>query len=127
MPLFCPTETKRRCKTRKPLIRNASATVHGLFFQFGRACGPRASPKLITLLGGTELARKVQQGTQCDPNPPVSSAIPETPQCLPPASSYPGPSDIGNELTDIMRLWFTARVRRVLFAEPFLRLRVSSP
>ena len=37
---------------------------------------------LITLLGGTELAREVQQTTQYYPNPPVHSAIPPTPaQC----------------------------------------------
>jgi cyclohexyl-isocyanide hydratase len=36
---------------------------------------------LITLLGGTELAREVQQNTQYYPDPPVRSAIPPAPQC----------------------------------------------
>jgi transcriptional regulator GlxA family with amidase domain len=37
---------------------------------------------LISLLGGTELARQVQQSTQYYPDPPVRSAIPQSPdQC----------------------------------------------
>ena len=46
----------------------------------------RAALKLIELLGGTELAQKVQQATQYYPDPPVSSTLPPTPaQCPIPA------------------------------------------
>jgi cyclohexyl-isocyanide hydratase len=48
----------------------------------GVASGLDAALKLIELLGGQELAEKVQQATQYYPDPPVSSAIPATPaQC----------------------------------------------
>lgn len=47
----------------------------------GISAGLDEALMLITLLGGTELAREVQQSTQYYPNPPVSSAIPSAPQC----------------------------------------------
>lgn len=48
----------------------------------GVAAGLDASLKLIEILGGTELAKKVQQATQYYPDPPVSSEVPPTPaQC----------------------------------------------
>jgi cyclohexyl-isocyanide hydratase len=55
----------------------------------GVASGLDESLKLIELLGGIDLARKVQQNTQYYPDPPVSSTIPPTPaQCpLPPSRS----------------------------------------
>jgi transcriptional regulator GlxA family with amidase domain len=53
----------------------------------GVASGLDESLKLIELLGGIDLARKVQQATQYYPDPPVSSTIPPTPaQCPIPAS-----------------------------------------
>ena len=45
----------------------------------GVASGLDAALKLIELLGGTELAQRVQQDTQYYPDPPVSSEIPPTP------------------------------------------------
>src|SRR6516225_4581848 len=52
----------------------------------GVASGLDAALKLIELLGGTELAQRVQQDTQYYPDPPVSSAIPPTPaECPIPA------------------------------------------
>ncbi len=54
----------------------------------GVASGLDAALKLIELLGGTELAQKVQQDTQYYPDPPVSSTIPATPsQCPIPTRS----------------------------------------
>ena len=55
----------------------------------GVASGLDESLKLIELLGGIDLARKVQQNTQYYPDPPVSSIIPPTPaQCpIPPSRS----------------------------------------
>jgi cyclohexyl-isocyanide hydratase len=49
----------------------------------GVAAGLDASLKLIELLGGTELAQKVQQATQYYPDPPVHSEIPPTPEMCP--------------------------------------------
>lgn len=45
----------------------------------GVASGLDAALKLIELLGGIDLARRVQQDTQYYPDPPVSSEIPPTP------------------------------------------------
>ncbi|MDH2343225.1 DJ-1/PfpI family protein [Bradyrhizobium sp. SSUT18] len=47
----------------------------------GISAGLDEALMLITLLGGTELAREVQQNTQYYPDPPVRSAIPPAPQC----------------------------------------------
>lgn len=47
----------------------------------GISAGLDEALMLISLLGGTELAREVQQNTQYYPAPPVSSAIPEAPAC----------------------------------------------
>jgi cyclohexyl-isocyanide hydratase len=48
----------------------------------GISAGLDEALMLITLLGGTELAREVQQTTQYYPDPPVHSEIPPTPdQC----------------------------------------------
>lgn len=52
----------------------------------GVASGLDAALKLIELLGGIDLARRVQQDTQYYPDPPVSSEIPPTPaECPIPA------------------------------------------
>jgi transcriptional regulator GlxA family with amidase domain len=53
----------------------------------GVSSGLDTALKLIELLGGKDLAERVQQATQYYPDPPVSSVIPQTPaQCpLPPA------------------------------------------
>jgi cyclohexyl-isocyanide hydratase len=56
----------------------------------GVAAGLDAALKLIELLGGEDLARKVQQSVQYYPDPPVSSAIPPSPaQCPIPAGISP--------------------------------------
>ena len=47
----------------------------------GISAGLDEALMLITLLGGTELARQVQQNTEYYPDPPVRSAIPAAPQC----------------------------------------------
>src|SRR5229473_1934515 len=48
----------------------------------GISSGLDEALKLIELLAGTDLARKVQQSAQYYPDPPVSSAIPPSPaQC----------------------------------------------
>ena len=53
----------------------------------GVASGLDAALRLIELLGGTELAQRVQLDTQYYPDPPVSSVIPPTPaECPIPAS-----------------------------------------
>jgi transcriptional regulator GlxA family with amidase domain len=54
----------------------------------GVASGLDAALKLIELLGGTELAQRVQQDTQYYPDPPVRSGIPSTPaECPIPLNS----------------------------------------
>ena len=54
----------------------------------GVASSLDAALKLIELLGGTELAQRVQQDTQYYPDPPVSSAIPPAPaECPIPSSA----------------------------------------
>ena len=53
----------------------------------GVSSGLDEALKLIELLGGRELAEKVQQATQYYPDPPVSSTIPPSPaQCPIPTS-----------------------------------------
>jgi transcriptional regulator GlxA family with amidase domain len=53
----------------------------------GVSSGLDAALKLIELLGGSPLARRVQQATQYYPDPPVRSGIPPAPtQCPIPAS-----------------------------------------
>jgi len=48
----------------------------------GISSGLDEALKLITLLGGIELARQVQQNAQYYPDPPVQSEIPQSPaQC----------------------------------------------
>jgi cyclohexyl-isocyanide hydratase len=47
----------------------------------GISAGLDEALMLITLLGGTELAREVQQNTQYYPDPPVCSPIPPAPKC----------------------------------------------